>query len=113
MQKSQNLKPSLVLPGNSLDKPESSLDKLELARISPGLEDALPEAKSRNFSENTKIDIMHRYLALMQDFAYGFFWWPRCNQMKQTDNILDHTRREPKRINESWDIDEKPTKFYT
>ena len=45
--------------------------------------------------------------------SYGFSWWRRCNPLKQTDNILYHTRREPKRIEQSWDIEEKPSQNYT
>ena len=45
--------------------------------------------------------------------SYGFSWWRRCNPLKQTDNILYHKRREPKRIEQSWDIEEKPSQKYT
>ena len=51
----------------------------------------------------SKREICHNYHhardpGLIQSFSYGFSGWPRCNPMKQTDNILCHTRREPKRI---------------
>ena len=54
-----------------------------------------------------------RDLDLLQSFAYGFSGWPRCNPMKHNDNILYHTRREPKRIYESGDIDENLINIYT
>ena len=33
-----------------------------------------------------------------KSLSYGFSGWSRCNPLKQTDNILYHKRREPKRI---------------
>ena len=54
-----------------------------------------------------------RDLVLTQSFSYGFSGWPRCNPQMQIDNISRHTRCEPKRINESWDIEEKPSQIYT
>ena len=45
--------------------------------------------------------------------SHWFSGWPRCNPLMQTDNISCHTRRGPKRIDQSWDIDEKPSQIYT
>ena len=43
----------------------------------------------------------------------GFSRWSRCNPRMQTDNISCQARREPKRIDQSWDIQEIPSPKYT
>ena len=61
--------------------------------------------------EICQIPIKRTDLGASHALSYGFFGWPRCNPMKQTDNILCHTRREPKRIEKSCDIDDKPSQI--
>ena len=48
-----------------------------------------------------------------KSFSYWFSGWPHCNPLMQTDNILCETRRGPKRIDQSWDIDDKPAAIPT
>ena len=52
-------------------------------------------------------------LAPPQSISYGFSGWSCCNPQMQTDNTLCHTRREAKRTDQSWDIDDKPSQIYT
>ena len=84
----------------------ASARTFELWRV-PGASSNVP--KSWNLWHSTSLTDHCNHLI----FIYGFSGWPRCNPMKQIDNILYHTRREPKRTQISRDIDENPTHFYT
>ena len=63
--------------------------------------------------EICQIPIKWTDLDTAQSFSYGFSKWPRCNPRMHNDNISCHTRRGPKRIDQSRDIDEKPSQMHT
>ena len=72
--------------------------------------------RHQKFTENQKFAYGHlgnlAPLVPPKYFSYGFSGWSRCNPLKQTDNILYHKRREPKRIHASRDIQGKPSQKY-
>ena len=78
-----------------------------------GPEPAIGPCLTASDHEICHICIKHTDLGPPKSFSYGCSGWPRCNPLKQTDNILCHTRRGPKRIDQSWDIDENPSQNYT
>ena len=53
-----------------------------------------------------------RDLVTTQSFSYGFSWWSRCNPQQQDNLFCSHTKREPKRTDQSRDIDEQPPHVY-
>ena len=77
-----------------------------------GPEPAIGPCLTASDHEICHICIKCTNLVAPKSFSYWFSGWPRCNPLKQTDNILCHTRRGPKRIDQSWDIDEKPSQTY-
>ena len=78
-----------------------------------GPEPAIGPCLTASDHEICHICIKCTILVSPKSFSYEFYRWPRCNPQKQTDNILCHTRRGPKRIYQSWNIDEKPSQIYT
>ena len=66
-----------------------------------GPEPAIGPCLTASDHEICHICIKSTDLVPPKSFSYGFSRWPRCNPLKQTDNILCHTRRDPKRIYES------------
>ena len=100
-----NPKPSLVPPESSLDKPELPWACQSL----PWTRECRPGSQKLVFLKKYKNRHHAPDLGPAQSFSCGFSRTPRCIQTKHHTHIQAHKKREPKRIDQSRDINETPS----